>query len=342
MRGDRKVTPPLDHERDFWYAEGPEPHRSRRREILKRHPEIRELMGINPYTLVVILAVAVLHIGIAFSVRNMPWWTVAGIAYLIGAFLSHALMVLMHECTHRLVFRSPRANMFAGMIANLATVLPSSVSVQRYHLKHHAFQGVQALDVDMPAAWEARLIGTSPIRKAIWMLLFPVFMSIRPIGVKEIPWLCRWTVVNMIVVVAFDVAIFVGFGAMALLYLAASFLFGLGLHPLGGRWIQEHFLVAPPQETYSYYGPLRLAAFNIGYHNEHHDFPNIPWNRLPRVRQWARESYDSLASHSSWTKLLIRFILDRRITPFFRMTRTDRGRGSDPTRDAPPANGGAD
>ena len=59
-----------------------------------------------------------------------------------------------------------------------------------------------------------------------------------------------------------------------------SFVFSIGLHPVGARWIQEHYLIAPPQETYSYYGPLNKVAFNVGYHNEHHDFSFVPWNNL--------------------------------------------------------------
>ena len=42
----------------------------------------------------------------------------------------------------------------------------------------------------------------------------------------------------------------------------------------GARWVQEHFTLDPEQETFDYYGPLNVGSrLNIGYHNEHHDFP---------------------------------------------------------------------
>ena len=36
---------------DFVHSTNPEPHRARTKEILRRHPEIRELIGPNPMTL---------------------------------------------------------------------------------------------------------------------------------------------------------------------------------------------------------------------------------------------------------------------------------------------------
>ena len=55
-------------------------------------------------------------------------------------------------------------------------------------------------------------------------------------------------------------------------------------------------------------------ALNIGYHNEHHDFPSIPWNRLPAVKRAAPEAYDTLHYHPSWTRLLLQFIFDPRLS----------------------------
>jgi len=112
---------------------------------------------------------------------------------------------------------------------------------------------------------------------------------------------------------------------MALVYLVASFFFSVGLHPLGARWIQEHFLVAPPQETYSYYGPLNKLAFNVGYHNEHHDFSFVPWNNLPKIREIAPEYYNNLVYHTSWTKLWLKFIFDNELSLFSRTLREDKG-----------------
>jgi len=119
----------------------------------------------------------------------------------------------------------------------------------------------------------------------------------------------------------FDLAIIFLLGPSAFLYLFISTIFGLGLHPLGARWIQEHYVVSPPQETYSYYGFLNNVTFNIGYHNEHHDFPGIPWSRLPKLRKMASEYYDTLYYHKSWVRLLGTFFTDSTLTLFSRIER---------------------
>jgi sphingolipid delta-4 desaturase len=115
-------------------------------------------------------------------------------------------------------------------------------------------------------------------------------------------------------------------GAQSFVYLVASFFFSVGLHPLGARWIQEHYLTQGEQETYSYYGVLNHVAFNVGFHNEHHDFPSVPWNRLPDIKKTAPGFYDHLSSHTSWTKLFLRFLFDQEISLFSRVVRKNRGK----------------
>jgi sphingolipid delta-4 desaturase len=120
-------------------------------------------------------------------------------------------------------------------------------------------------------------------------------------------------------------AIVLVFGWAPLKYLVAASILAIGLHPFGARWIQEHYVFAAGQETYSYYGPLNRVSFNVGYHNEHHDLVTVPWSQLPRIRAGAPEFYDTLRSHGSWTGLLVEFLRDRDMTLFSRIIRPLRG-----------------
>ncbi|XP_017492269.1 PREDICTED: sphingolipid delta(4)-desaturase DES1-like, partial [Rhagoletis zephyria] len=97
----------------------------------------------------------------------------------------------------------------------------------------------------------------------------------------------------------------------------------MGLHPIAGHFLSEHYLLVP--ETFSYYGPWNLLTYNVGYHVEHHDFPNIPSSLLPEVRRIAAEFYEPLCYHTSWTRALLRYILDPRMGPFARIRRKERG-----------------
>ena len=310
----------------FVFSAGREPHAARAKAILRSHTEIRRLAGRNPWSAVLIAALVAFQTTLAWLLSGQPVWVILLAAWLVGAFASHALWVLIHDCAHNLVVKSGPWNKVFAMAANLPHLFPSAVSFQKYHLKHHAFQGVYELDADLPNRWEARLVGHSAPAKALWLLFFPFFQLSRPPRLKEISLFDGWVVVNIAVQLAYDAAVLFFLGPKALLFLAASFFFSVGLHPLGARWIQEHYLVhGTYQETSSYYGVLNIPALNVGYHNEHHDFPWVPWHRLPLVRAAAPEAYDTLLWHRSWTKLLFRFLFDPGISLWSRVVRADRG-----------------
>lgn len=311
--------------KDFIHSDSPEPHKARTKEIIKNHPEIRELIGRNHFSFVLIVFVVCIQITIAFVLRDQPWWPALIIAYLVGAFANHCLFVLVHEAAHNLIFKKKSLNLISGIIADLPNVVPSSVSFRSYHLKHHSFQGNYNLDADLASRWEAKLIGSGFIGKVFWEIFFPVFQGLRPPRLKEIKFINGWTIFNMIVVFAFDILVVYYLGWTAFLYFVFSFFFSIGFHPLGARWIQEHYIVNPPQETYSYYGPLNTVALNVGFHNEHHDFPSIPWNKLPAIKKSAPEWYNNLVFHKSWFKLWLRFLFDPNISLFTRIVRENRG-----------------
>jgi sphingolipid delta-4 desaturase len=213
------------------------------------------------------------------------------------------------------------------MFANLPHIVPGAISFEKYHLKHHSFQGIYELDADLPNKWEAKLINNSFLGKALWLLFFPLFQGTRVSRLKEIDFFDKWMLVNIFVQIVFTAAIWIFFGWHSVAFLFISFWFSIGLHPLGARWIQEHYLTySSEQETYSYYGALNTVAFNVGFHNEHHDFPSIPWNKLPQIRKTAPEYYDTLYYHTSWTKLFFRFLFDKEISLFNRILRKERGK----------------
>jgi sphingolipid delta-4 desaturase len=234
---------------------------------------------------------------------------------------------MIHECTHQLLFKSRNANRWASMFANLPHIMPGAMSFEKYHLKHHSFQGFHELDADLPNKWEAKLINNSFLGKTLWLLFFPAFQGTRVSRLKEIDFFDGWMLTNIVVQVAFTAAVWYFMGWHAVAFLFISFWFSIGLHPLGARWIQEHYLTyESEQETYSYYGPLNTVAFNVGFHNEHHDFPSIPWNRLPKIKQTAPEYYDTLLYHTSWFKLFFRFLFEKEISLFNRILRKERGK----------------
>lgn len=313
--------------RDFIYSKESEPHHTRTKQILQQFPQLRNLIGKNPLTIFVIIGLVGSMIGLSWLVRDQSWWIVIGAAYLYGAFANHALFVMIHECTHQLLFKSRAANRWASMLANLPHVVPGAMSFEKYHLKHHSFQGIYELDADLPNKWEARLINNSFLGKTLWLLFFPLFQGTRVSRLKEIDFFDGWLLTNILVQAVFNVAIWYFFGWYAVAFLFISFWFSIGLHPLGARWIQEHYLTyGSEQETYSYYGRLNTVAFNVGFHNEHHDFPSIPWNKLPQIKKAAPGYYDTLYYHTSWTKLFFRFLFEREISLFNRIVRKERGK----------------
>jgi sphingolipid delta-4 desaturase len=144
---------------------------------------------------------------------------------------------------------------------------------------------------------------------------------------------------NILVQLSFDYALVRLAGPNAVLYfLLSSFLAG-SLHPLAGHFIAEHYVyetVTPEQknidnkleipETFSYYGPLNFLTYNVGLHNEHHDFPAVPWTRLHKLRDIASEFYEDLPRHESWVYAIWRFIFDENVGINCRVKRQQGGR----------------
>jgi sphingolipid delta-4 desaturase len=240
------------------------------------------------------------------------WWLSLVMAICVGAFANHANFVIIHDAIHNCVFDSPLANKWTAILADLPNAFPTAMGFRCYHIKHHSHLSAYDYDADIPSRWEVEWVGNSAWRKAVWLFFFPAIQLARLSRLKgTVPIWGTWTYVNIGVIALFDLFVLWAFGWNALLYLFFSFWFSVGgLHPLSARWLQEHFAFGPNQGTFDYYGSLNKLALNIGYHNEHHDFHEIPWNRLPELKTMAPEFYDELRCHRSWFALLVTFIFD--------------------------------
>jgi hypothetical protein len=89
-----------------------------------------------------------------------------------------------------------------------------------------------------------------------------------PLVLKEIRMFDSWIVLNLVVQIAFDVAIYVSSGRRILCTATTA---------------------------------SNRVDFNVGYHNEHHDLPSVPLNYLTKIRSGAQKLYELLVYHSSWT-----------------------------------------
>ena len=56
--------------KDFSYSKVAEPHRERTKEILRRHPEVRGLIGKNPMTFWYTVAIVGVQMALAYVLRE--------------------------------------------------------------------------------------------------------------------------------------------------------------------------------------------------------------------------------------------------------------------------------
>ncbi|RLN61895.1 hypothetical protein BBJ29_003547 [Phytophthora kernoviae] len=286
---------------EFHWTPTDEPHATRRKLIMAKYPEVKKLFG---------------H---CWKTKYMSWPVYIAIMYIIGGTANHAMMMGMHEISHNLGFKKPFHNKLLGILANLPIGVPSSISFKRYHLEHHRYQGEDGVDVDLPTELEAKIFNNK-VTKLLFVIFQLFFYGGRPLIVNpKVPGV--WEFFNLVVCFSYNAAIYYFAGLSGLMYLLTGTLLGCGIHPVAGHFIAEHYEFVLGYETYSYYGILNRVTFNVGLHNEHHDFPFVAGSRLHEVRALAPEFYENLPSHKSWVKVLIDYIMDDNINAYSRVKR---------------------
>lgn len=305
---------------EFIWSDEREPHFHRRKEILKDYPEVRSLFGIDPWVKYKALFVVLLQLSIPiFFLPENPWWFMV-VVLLVGTTLSHIIVLAIHEITHDLAFESKVLNNVLAMVVNFPLIFPFAMAFKAYHAEHHWSQGKEKVDTDIASRFEA-LAFKGFFGKLFWMVFQIPFYALRPVFIHPIK-PDKWQAINMVVQLSFMVGFYFVVGWAGILYLFLSLGLASGLHPLSGHFVSEHYVFKEGQETYSYYGPLNKLVFNVGYHNEHHDFPTIPGSKLPELKKMASKHYDHLHAYDSWTKVIWMFLTQKKVNLFSRVKRT--------------------
>ena len=174
-----KATVATDQMRvDFYRSFTDEPHATRRKQILEKHPEIESLFGYDNRPIPFVIAIVVSQLFVAYLSVNFSWPFYILVAWSFGGTASHALSLMTHELSHNLVFKEPKRNEYFGIFCNLGMGIPSSTMFKRYHMEHHQFQGDVEKDVDCPTIWEGKFFRNTFL-KAIWLLCQPLFYALR-------------------------------------------------------------------------------------------------------------------------------------------------------------------
>jgi sphingolipid delta-4 desaturase len=314
---------------DFYWSERDEPHAARKKELLKKYGKtMNSLMGPEPLTKYITTAVVITQLLCAVYSRFWSWPVFIVASYVIGGTLQHVLFLAIHEITHMLAFRSQILNDLFAMFANLPIAIPYSMMFKSYHAEHHRYQGWDGVDTDIPAPLEAWILSKSIFGKLFFVLGQILFYALRPTMVR-FPKLGWMHALNYAVVIGFHAAMYNHFGGTPLFFLLLSDFMAGCCHPMAGHFISEHYTLAGDgeQETFSYYGPLNKIAWNVGYHNEHHDFPNVPWSRIAKIRETAPEFYNNLIQTESWPGAIWAFFWNKDINLYSRVKR-EKGAGS--------------
>jgi len=313
-------------------------HDERKRAILKAHPEIEKLFGYNPWTALLFVYSFTACTGLAIYMGTNffgNWPVFLGTAYTIGAIFSWQCMTVSHEGAHRLISPIGWVNQLIACLSFLPVITgPFGNYWAIEHMYHHR------VVVDKMNRYGPQQSG--PLRKAIGALLFfavvntlfsvisfivyvrtLVQLVLFTIGLAKTPYpreklpapYCNFPqavnglfVFNTTAGLVYNGLLYYYFGAGPLVFLFVASAFANGLHPLGMRQVQEHYLQVKGQPTYSVYSPISTILFNLGYHVEHHDFPRIPWNRLPQVRKLAPEFYNNIFYYNSYSEVLYKFL----------------------------------
>jgi fatty acid desaturase len=221
--------------------------------------------------------------------------------------------VLLHEASHRSLFRRPLINDAVGFLCGLPILLPVS-GFRTNHTGHHARRSSQG---DPQDAAFPRLDKATTVAAHLLVFLVKAYAFILILPASVIARADRRTRYQ----ISLEYGLIIAFYTGLFWLLPFALVWKLWLLPLliGAlftqlRAIAEHGLtsrgnVFTATRTVT---SNRLASFlmcNINYHLEHHLFPAVPWYNLPKVHRLLQDEYRraGASSYRSYTAFFTDF-----------------------------------
>jgi len=286
---------------------------------------LRELRKLDSWRFTTALAMDYGLIALALMAGHWtlsaPMWTWGSwpLLWLVIANRQHALLVLMHDATHGLAYKTRWLNEFAGEVLCGGPAFVSMTSYRRNHLAHHKWMNTER-DPDLArklADSEERAFWAFPVRDLsarYWLQLWRrevgyQFNFLRgseteaaPAPRKD-PLSKRVSQIRLLsyVVIALLLTAF-GLWLDFLLFWAAPAIFVL-MFITRMRAIVEHFGLAHDE----FFGEVRNVLYRWGaeealfsphrvaYHLDHHLFASVPFYRLPDLHRLLLDNSEYVA-----------------------------------------------
>ena len=337
---------------DWAWTVADEPHGARRKVIMQTHPEVKAFMHPEWRSKYIALSLVCLQVVLSVVVPTFDAWSYVFLVYFVGATLTQALFLAIHELSHNLFFKATQTNRLFAMVCNFPIVFPFSESFRFYHLAHHKQQGAEA-DTDIASSFEARVF-KGKLGKFVWFNFQILAYALRPVLLKSQP-ITPHLQLNALVQLIFNIVMYrtFGYGPFVYFILCTLVAGGMGFHPTSGHFITEHYQLSTASnhtkglkdskdfkdskhfkrsnnetksdiihETFDNYGVLNMVMWNVGYHNAHHDFPNVPWSMLPKLTRIAQYK-DTEPVSPSWFFVPFLFVFDDRVSLYSRVKRKE-------------------
>ena len=244
-------------------------------------------------------------------VTGTALWKLRSTAWVVPLVIAHGYVLAFvfcafHETAHRTAFRTRWLNVVVGTLAGLLTFWPYR-NYRVFHWEHHRFTQDPERDPELffakpasPAAWLFVLTGIPNLMRRVGDILRLAS------GRADRPWMApaerRPLIVEAraylaVYLVAAAASVAAGSALLLLVWIVPLLVGQVFLRPY---LLAEHTACASTRDclentrTTLTLPLVRLFAWNMPYHAEHHAYPAIPFHALPRLHQLVRDKIENL------------------------------------------------